>query len=139
MHRRDGRCVLLRCEREVYLTVIASMEITYVKNDGTLTYDGMSLFQDIIDATGGGGGGGATLADGDYGDVTVSGAGSVITIDAGAVGVTKLGASVTLDAIANPVAAMDFAQQQSQRFVIENRTSDPGAPVSGEVWLRIDL
>jgi hypothetical protein len=113
------------------------MEITYVKNDGTLTYDGMSLFQDIIDATGGGGG--ATLADGDYGDVTVSGTGTVITIDAGAVGITKLGASVTLDAIANPVAAMDFAQQQSQRFVIENRTSDPGAPVAGEVWLRTDL
>lgn len=100
--------------------------------------DLVEIIQRLV-AVAGSGGGGATLADGDYGDVTVSGTGTVITIDAGAVGITKLGASVTLDAIANPVAAMDFAQQQSQRFVIENRTSDPGAPVAGEIWLRTDL
>lgn len=85
------------------------------------------------------------LADGDYGDITVSGAGTVWTIDSGAVDATEvanLAATVqayTLDTFANPVAAMDFAQQQSQRFVIENRTSDPGTPVAGEIWLRTDL
>lgn len=79
------------------------------------------------------------LADGDYGDVTVSGGGTVITIDVGAVGITELDASVTLDAIADPVASVDFAQQQALQFVIENRTSDPGSPVSGQLWLRVDL
>lgn len=111
-----------------------------ITNKGDLpSRDLVEIIQRLVSAVGSGGGGGATLADGDYGDVTVSGTGTVITIDAGAVGITKLGASVTLDAIANPVAAMDFAQQQSQRFVIENRTSDPGAPVAGEIWLRTDL
>ena len=117
------------------MTAYPSMEIKYVSDDGTVTYDGLALLQELAAA----GGGGGALTDGDYGDVTVSGSGTVITIDAGAVGIAKLGASVTLDAIANPVAAMDFAQQQSQRFVIENRTSDPGAPVAGEIWLRTDL
>ena len=111
-----------------------------ITNKGDLpSRDLVEIVQRLVSAVGSGGGGGATLADGDYGDVTVSGTGTVITIDAGTVGITKLGASVTLDVIANPVAAMDFAQQQSQRFVIENRTSDPGAPVAGEIWLRTDL
>jgi hypothetical protein len=104
------------------------------KWDGLLFQRQLARVFDYLEGLGGG-----ALADGDYGDVTVSGTGTVITIDAGAVGITKLGASVTLDAIANPVAAMDFAQQQSQRFVIENRTSDPGAPVAGEIWIRTDL
>lgn len=42
----------------------------------------------MIDDVGGGGGGG--LSDGDYGDVTVSGGGTVINIDAGVVGPTEL-------------------------------------------------
>jgi hypothetical protein len=45
----------------------------------------------------------------------------------------------TLDAIPDPVASVDFAQQQALRFRIENRTSDPAAPAVGEVWLRTDL
>lgn len=129
------------------------------------------------------GGGGGSLADGDYGDVTVSGVGTAITIDAGVVTLAKmanlatdrligrdtagtgvpealtaaqaksilaivsadvsdLAATVqayTLDTFANPVASMDFAQQQTLQFVIENRTSDPGSPVSGQLWLRTDL
>ena len=44
-----------------------------------------------------------------------------------------------LDDHSVPIGPVDFAQQQSQRFVIENRTSDPGAPVAGEIWLRTDL
>ena len=45
----------------------------------------------------------------------------------------------TLDAITAPVAAVNFAQQQATSFVIENRTSDPGSPVAGQIWLRTDL
>jgi len=44
-----------------------------------------------------------------------------------------------LDVFADPVASVQFAQQQALQFVIENRTSDPGAPVAGEIWLRTDL
>jgi hypothetical protein len=34
---------------------------------------------------------------------------------------------------------LDFAQNQALQFVLENRTSDPGAPVAGQMWLRTDL
>jgi hypothetical protein len=45
---------------------------------------------------------GATIADGDYGDVTVSGTGTVINIDANAVGTTEIAdAAVTLAKMAN--------------------------------------
>jgi hypothetical protein len=56
--------------------------------------------------------------------------------------VTDLATTVqayTLDQFADPVASVDFAQQQALQFVIENRTSDPGAPASGQIWLRTDL
>jgi hypothetical protein len=82
--------------------------------------------------------------------VTVSGGGTVITINSGAVSVAevsglvaalaaKMDATTTLDAIPAPVASVDFAQEQALQFVIENRTSDPGAPVAGQIWLRQDL
>jgi len=45
-----------------------------------------------IDASGSGGG---TLADGDYGDITVSALGSVMTIDDGVVSLSKLGGTIT--------------------------------------------
>jgi hypothetical protein len=86
-------------------------------------------------------GGGGAVPDGDYGDVSVSG--GVWTVDAVAVAnVTNLATTVqayTLDTFANPVASLDFAQQQTLQFVIENRTSDPGSPVTGQIWLRTDL
>ena len=34
---------------------------------------------------------------------------------------------------------VDFIQHQALQFRIENRTSDPGAPAVGEIWLRTDL
>ncbi len=40
------------------------------------------------------------------------------------------------DAADGPV---DFAKQQATALVIENRTSDPGTPVNGQIWLRTDL
>lgn len=56
--------------------------------------------------------------------------------------VTDLATTVqayTLDTFANPVAALDFAKQQTLQFVIENRTSDPGSPATGQMWLRTDI
>lgn len=136
------------------MTAEVSGEIIYVLPNGTLTYDGIALLQDIIAGSGAGG----SLTDGDKGDITVSGAGTVWTIDApvvasfrdrathtgtqGAATISDLAATVqayTLDTFANPVASLDFAQQQTLQFVIENRTSDPGSPVAGQLWLRTDL
>lgn len=122
------------------MTAYPSMEIKYIAQDGTVTYDGLALLQELATATTGG-----AVADGDYGDITVSGAGTVWTVDSGAVAaseISNLAATVqayTLDTFANPVASMDFAQQQTLQFVVENRTSDPGAPVAGQLWLRTDL
>jgi hypothetical protein len=49
---------------------------------------------------------GSGISDGTYGDITVSGGGTVLTV-----------VSLT----------------------IENRTSDPGSPAAGRIWLRTDL
>ena len=67
------------------------------------------------------------LSDGDYGDVTVSGSGTVLTLD------------LNLATIDAPTASVSFAQQQATSFRVENRTSDPGSPAVGEIWLRTDL
>lgn len=45
----------------------------------------------------------------------------------------------TLDIFAPPASSVDFNQQQALRLRIENRTSDPGSPATGEIWLRTDL
>jgi len=94
---------------------------------------------DYVESLAGSGG----IADGDKGDITVSGSGSVWTVDAvSSANVTNLATTVqayTLDTFANPVASLDFAQQQTLQFVIENRTSDPGSPATGQIWLRTDL
>jgi hypothetical protein len=135
------------------MTAHPSMEIKYIAQDGTATYDGLALLQELAAASSGGG-----VSDGDYGDVVVSAAGTVWTIDTATAASyrnrathtgTQLSATIsdlaptvqayTLDAFANPVASLDFAQQQTLQFVIENRTSDPGAPVTGQIWLRTDL
>lgn len=104
--------------------------------DGVLFQRQLDQALDYVEGLSGGG-----LVDGDYGDITVSG--GVWTVDAvPAANVTDLAATVqayTLDTFANPVASMDFAQQQSLQFVIENRTSDPGSPVTGQIWLRTDI
>ncbi len=58
--------------------------------------------------------------------------GRVATLESG-------GTTPTLDAVPAPVASVDFVQQQALQFRIENRTSDPGSPAVGEIWLRTDL
>ena len=44
-----------------------------------------------------------------------------------------------LNEFANPTGSVEFAQQQGVQFRFENRTSDPGSPAVGQVWLRTDL
>lgn len=39
----------------------------------------------------------------------------------------------------DPTSSVEFAQQQALQFRLENRTSDPGSPAVGQVWLRTDL
>jgi len=47
--------------------------------------------------------------------------------------------SIRLDQNAAATASVAFGQQQATGFRIENRTSDPGTPAVGELWLRTDL
>lgn len=44
-----------------------------------------------------------------------------------------------LSSLTVPVASVDFNGQQATNFRIENRTSDPGSPAVGQIWLRTDL
>lgn len=44
-----------------------------------------------------------------------------------------------LDGCSAPTGPVDFSGQQALSFVIENRTSDPPSPVTGQIWLRTDL
>ena len=47
--------------------------------------------------------------------------------------------NTTLDAIPVAVASVNFNDQQATSFRVENRTSDPGTPTTGQIWLRTDL
>jgi hypothetical protein len=44
-----------------------------------------------------------------------------------------------LHELGDPSAAVEFAQQQGLQFCVENRTSDPASPATGQLWLRTDL
>lgn len=46
---------------------------------------------------------------------------------------------ILLNEFGNPVASVQFSQQQALQLRIENRTSDPGTPAVGQIWLRTDL
>lgn len=65
----------------------------------------------------------SSIADGTYGDITVSGGGTVWTLN------------LTLDEIAAPVAAVDFNSQQAVNFVLELLAVDPVAPPDGRIWI----
>lgn len=44
-----------------------------------------------------------------------------------------------MDEFRPPEYTVDFAKQEAKNFVIENRTSDPENPVTGQIWIRTDL
>jgi hypothetical protein len=106
--------------------LVAGANVTLTLGDGSLT----------IAASGGGGGGG--LADGDYGDVTVSGDGTVITIDDSAVTLAKMAnlASGTLIGRTAPGTGVPEALTLAAvkaALALDNvdNTSDANKPVSG--------
>ncbi len=41
--------------------------------------------------------------------------------------------------IEGPDANIDMNQNEIQQLVIENRTTDPGSPVAGQIWFRTDI
>jgi len=58
-------------------------------------------------------------------------------LDPDIVGVVKAG--VKLSELQNPDGAVEFNKQQATQLAVENRTSDPGTPATGQIWLRTDL
>lgn len=44
-----------------------------------------------------------------------------------------------MDTMDPPNASVNFNSQQAVSFRVENRTSDPGSPTTGQIWLRTDL
>ncbi len=46
---------------------------------------------------------------------------------------------ILLNEFGEPTGSVEFNQQQSLQFRLENRTSDPGSPAVGQIWLRTDL
>lgn len=71
----------------------------FIRDDGTL----------VTPPTGSGG-----LSDGDYGDIVVSGTGTVLTVDAGVIGTSKLGGDITTAG----KALLDDASNTAQRTTL---------------------
>lgn len=46
---------------------------------------------------------------------------------------------VKLNELQNPDGSIEFAQKEALQAIIEKRTSDPGTPTDGQIWLRTDL
>lgn len=44
-----------------------------------------------------------------------------------------------LNQLTAPTGSVQFSQQQALQFRVENRTSDPSSPATGEIWFRTDL
>ena len=47
--------------------------------------------------------------------------------------------NVKLNELQNPDGSVEFNTQQALQVRVENRTTDPGSPSDGQIWLRTDL
>ena len=104
----------------------SQLKETLLRRDSELT-TAINILGDDVDALSSSG-----IADGDKGDVTVTG--GVWEVDAGTIGLTELSASGTPS-----VATYLRGDNQFTSLILENRTSDPGSPTTGQIWLRTDL
>lgn len=60
-----------------------------------------------------------------------------VYLDSDIVGVVRT--NVRLNELLSPDGSVEFSQEQALQLVVELRTSDPGTPVDGQIWLRTDL
>lgn len=100
----SGQSTVVADSNNDTLTLVAGANVT-ITTDATT---------DTITIASAGGGGGGAVADGDYGDITVSGTGTVWNIDAGVVSTTELGGDITTAG----KALLDDADASAQRTTL---------------------
>jgi len=100
----SGQSTVVADSNNDTLTLVAGTNVT-ITTDATT---------DTITIASSGGGGGGGVSDGDYGDITVSGTGTIWNIDAGVVSTTELGGDIT----AAGKALLDDADASAQRTTL---------------------
>jgi hypothetical protein len=113
----SGQSDLVAASTSDSLTIVAGSNVTLTTNAGAKTL--------TIASSGGGGGGGGGLSDGNYGDIVVSGTGTVMTIPASTVTYAKMqNVSATNKVLGRHTAGAGVIEEISC-------TITPGASLSG--------